>query len=443
MKSPAFYVRPVANVVAIFLIFVCSARAQVQMPPQPALPQAAVGNIVIFRVGTPPAARALSVQQAGASIRFNYTIVDAVAVGPLNPNSVAALQQDSSVTAIIPDRLMFAIQLPIDPGAPVAPQATPQTIPAGVRRVGLPTSTSNGSGIGVAIVDTGIDFAHPDLAPSAQSFTAVGTSCQDDHGHGTHVSGIVAALNNTIDVVGVAPNAKLYCVKVLNALGSGSDASIMAGLDWVFINHSLVAPAIRVVNMSLGRPGKVDDNPALRASVQKLYDAGIVVVVAAGNDSNSEVSQEVPATYPEVFAVASTTALSGNNSCFLVQGRILPDTASYFTTDGKFNQTTRIGVTISVPGEDREDVSVFCGVTSVGILSTKLGGGTTRLSGTSMASPHVAGIVARLMQSGAAGPENIRGIIRARADRIGIVPLDSPATGYTFDGEREGIGRAP
>ena len=84
-----------------------------------------------------------------------------------------------------------------------------------------------------------------------------------------------------------------------------------------------------------------------------------------------------------------------------------------------------------------------CGVTSVGILSTKLGGGTTRLSGTSMASPHVAGIVARLMQSGAAGPENIRGIIRARADRIGIVPLDSPATGYTFDGEREGIGRAP
>ncbi|PYS29500.1 MAG: hypothetical protein DMG11_08840, partial [Acidobacteria bacterium] len=379
MKSPAFYVRPVANVVAIFLIFVCSASAQPQTPLKPTLPGAAAGHIVIFRPGTPPAARALSVRQAGGSVRFNYNIVDAVAVELLNPNAVAALQQDSSVTAIIPDRPMYAIQLPTDPEAAITARATRQTIPAGVRRVGVPTSTSNGSGIGVAIVDTGIDFGHRDLAPSSQSFSAVGTSCQDDHGHGTHVSGIVAALNNTVDVVGVAPNAKLYCVKVLNALGSGSDASIMAGLDWVFTNSSLVVPAIRVVNMSLGRPGTLDDNPALRASVQSLYNAGIVVVVAAGNDSNSEVSQEVPATYPEVFAVASTTAVNGSNSCFLLQGSILADTASYFTTDGRFDQPTKIGVTISVPGEDQENVSLFCGVTSVGILSTKLGGGTTRL----------------------------------------------------------------
>jgi subtilisin family serine protease len=253
----------------------------------------------------------------------------------------------------------------------------------------------------------------------------------------------VAALNNKIDVVGVAPNAKLYCVKVLDLLGTGSDASVMAGLDWVFNNHSFVVPAIRVVNMSLGRSGTLDDNPALRASVQRLYNLGIVVVVAAGNDSGSEVSQEVPATYPEVFAVGSTTAVNGSNSCVLVQGRILADTASYFTTDGRFDQTTKIGVTISVPGEERENIEFFCAVTSVGILSTRLGGGTTRLSGTSMAAPHVAGIVARLMQSGAAGPENIRGIIRAGAERKGIAPLDSPAAGYTFDGEREGIGKAP
>ncbi len=434
--------RDVACAAAILFIFVWSAAAQLQAQPGQISPEVSGRHIVIFRAGTPRAARDSSVRRSGASLRFNYEAVDAAAVESAGANALAALRQDPSVSAIIPDRVMHAIQAVIDEGQ-VQPLASSQTIPAGVRRVGMPTSTSNGSGIGVAIIDTGIDFAHRDLAPSSQSFTAVGTSCQDDNGHGTHVSGIVAALNNRVDVVGVAPKAKLYCVKVLDRLGSGSDSQVMAGLDWVFTNHSLVTPAIRVVNMSLGRPGSLNDNPALRASIQNLYNAGIVVVVAAGNDSNSEVSQNVPATYPEVFAVASTTALGGSNGCLLVQGSILADTASYFTTDGKFDPATRIGVTISVPGEDRENVNVACVVTSVGILSTRLGGGTTRLSGTSMASPHVAGIVARLMQSGAAGPENIRGIIRAGANRKGIAPLDSPTAAYTFDGEREGIGQAP
>ena len=429
------YRRMMASVAATVFIFVWSASAQVPNTPR--------GHIVIFREGTPPAARASSIARAGGSVRFNYNVVDAVGVNLLDASAIGALQRDSSVTAIIPDRVMHAIQQPVDEEIPVSALAARQTIPAGVRRIGIPTSTSNGSGIGVAIVDTGIDLAHRDLDPAVQSFTAVGTSCQDDNGHGTHVSGIVAALNNTVDVVGVAPNAKLYCVKVLDLLGTGSDSAVMAGLDWVFDNYSLVVPPIRVVNMSLGRPGSLDDNPALRASIQRLYNAGIVVVVAAGNDSNSQVNQEVPATYPEVFAVGSTTALAGNNNCFLVQGRILADTASFFTTDGEFDPSTRIGVTISVPGEDRENISFACSVSSVGILSTRLGGGTTRLSGTSMASPHVAGIVARMMQSGVAGPENIRGIIRAGADRKGIVPLDSPTAGYTFDGEREGIGTAP
>jgi subtilisin len=428
------FVRAAATVPAIlfFVFFISTADAQ-----------PAINQIVLFQPGTPPAARLSSVLRAGASVRFNYTIVDAVAITLPGANVPAALRQDTSVAAIIPDREIFAIQIPNLPEGEVTPMATPQTIPAGVRRVGLPTSISNGSGVGVAVIDTGVDFTHADLAPAAQSFTAVGTTCQDDHGHGTHVSGIVAALNNTIDVVGVAPNAKVYCVKALDRLGAGADSAVIAGLDWVFNNRSLVSPPIRVVNMSLGRPGSLDDNPAMRIAIQRLYNAGIVVVVAAGNDSASEVKQMVPATYPEVLAVASTTAVSGSNSCFFLQGRIMADTASYFSTDGKFDPATRIGVTISVPGEDRENINWVCAVTSVGILSTRLGGGTTRMSGTSMAAPHVAGIVARLMQSGAAGPENIRGIIRANAERKSIAPLDSPTAGYTFDGEREGIGKAP
>jgi subtilisin len=341
--------------------------------------------------------------------------------------------------------------------------------------VGVPTAGSDGSGIGVAIIDTGIDFNHPDLqgALNDSSFSAFGGSCQDDNQHGTHVAGIVGARDNTIDVVGVAPNATLYCVKVLNAAGSGSDSDVMAGLDWVAVTDGLIdqdgacanQPAnlpIRVVNMSLGRQGTLIDNSALRASIQCLHNHGVAVVVAAGNDSSKEVRQMIPAGYPEVLAVASATAITGSNAgCRFFSGTIPADTASYFTTDGAFDDPlgSGIGVTISAPGADKEDVSKSCFIKSVGILSLKLGGGTTRLSGTSMASPHVAGIVARMIQTGnydppvgQAGPfgylvEDVRTDIRLNADRNESdpdpAPLHSPASGYTFDGEQEGIAQAP
>jgi len=404
--------------------------------------------IITFRPGTTPADRAAVVQRAGALLRFNYRIVNAAAVRVPNVNVLAALQRDMSVVEIIPDRPVYAIQGPAAPpagtGKPGGGGTTGQVVPEGVKRVGVPTGTSNGYGVGVAVLDTGIDFNHKDLAPASQWFTTFGTSCQDDNGHGTHVTGTVAALDNTTDVVGVAPLAKPYCVKVLDRSGTGSDSTVIAGLDWVGTNHQIVSPAIRVVNMSLGRGGTLDDNTALRDAVETLYYAGIVVVAAAGNDPYKEVRQMVPATYPEVLAVASTTAVDGSNACKSFSGVIKADTASYFTTDGKFDTATRIGVTISAPGEDKENINRACFATSEGILSTKLGGGTTRMSGTSMAAPHVSGVVARLIQAGWSAVENIRDGIRSLyADRVGVAPLDSPTSGYSFDGEREGIAKAP
>jgi subtilisin len=411
---------------------------------------------VTFQPGTPVAERAASARQAGASLRFNYNIVDAVAVMIPNSNALAALQRDPSVLEIIPDRPVHAIQAPNgngngkgkgngEPGGTVSGQVVPE----GVKRVGVPTASSNGAGVGVAVVDTGIDLAHADLAVGTSSFDAFGSSCQDDNGHGTHVSGTVAALDNTVDVVGVAPAATPYCVKVLDQNGSGSDSTVMAGLDWVATNANAVNPPIRVANMSLGREGTLNDNSALRASVQALKNMGVVVVVAAGNDSSKEVKEMVPAGYPEVIAVASASAIDGTNKgCRFFSGTIPADTASYFTTDGAFDPGTQIGVTVSAPGEDKEDVNKPCFAVSTGILSLKLGGGTTRMSGTSMASPHVAGVVARILNAGSytadsSGVDNVRTTLRSTADRETIAPLDSPAGGYSFDGEREGIAQAP
>jgi subtilisin family serine protease len=163
-------------------------------------------------------------------------------------------------------------------------------------------------------------------------------------------------LDNTWDVIGVAPGATLYCVKVLDSTGSGSDSTVMDGLDWVLSNHAGVTPPITVVNMSLGRPGSLDDNPPLRSLVCLLHDAGVAVVVAAKNDPFSEVSQHVPATYPEVIAVASTTAEAGSNQCRRVSFVAEADTASYFTTDGEFDDETNaepgIGVLCRLPTRD-------------------------------------------------------------------------------------------
>jgi subtilisin family serine protease len=356
----------------------------------------------------------------------------------------AFLQRHPEVLSVVPDREVEKLGKPTSSGSVTAAQV----VPSGVMRVGAqPGAVAfTGAGVGVAIVDTGIDFQHADFKDGNRTVVAatcfsVYAACQDDEGHGTHVAGIVAAANNEFDVVGVAPDATLYAVKVLDHRGRGSDSTIMAGLDWITNPTTQVSPAIHVVNMSLGRRGTLDDNPALRASVQAVVRAGITVVVAAGNDSTLEVSDQVPATYPEVIAVASTTATAGSSACGGHPSPVSSDTASYFTTDGAFDSLTGIGVSVSAPGEDREDINRSCFLRSVGILSTRLGGGTVRMSGTSMAAPHVAGVVA--MMGSAVTPDDARRRLRLGADGASIAPLDPPAGGYSFDGEREGVVWAP
>jgi subtilisin len=432
------------------------------------------GYIVVFAQGTSPSARANAVGAAGARLHHNYIGTDATAVTVPNTNALEALRRTVGVVRVVPD---FIIHNQAKGGKGGGPPPTTvtfdtrQVIPLGVQRVGPPTTGSDGAGIGIAVVDSGVDFAHPDLDPApdtaANAFNAIspGGSCQDDGGHGTHVSGIIAALNNSIGVVGVAPAATLYCVKVLGSDLTGTDSNLLAGLDWILQHHASVNPPIRVVNLSLGRPlatGETLATSVFRSEIQSLYNLGIVVVASAGNDPTAEITQFVPAGFPEVLAVASTVATNGIRTCLLFGLDIAPipaDSASVFTTDGA-------GVTISAPGEewtDIVDLGFGCNGLQYGTLSTTLGtGGATRklvpglveARGTSFSAPLVTGTVARVMQkllvpldSGSATVEGVRSWLQTNASRVGVAPVNNPLGGtfyfYSFDGIREGIAQAP
>ena len=397
--------------------------------------------IVTFKSGDSQADKAQAVRQAGASLRHNYSIIDAAAISVTNSNALNGLQRNPAVVSITRDLTVRAVPAGRDVEANGKPGGgggggSSEAIQPGVLRVGVPTANSNGADIGIAIVDTGIDLNNVEFtgAVHADQYTAFSGTCQDDEGHGTHVAGIAGARANGVGTVGVAPNATLYCAKVLDQTGSGSDSDVIGGLQFV-----LGKTTIRVVNMSLGRDRGTDEEDApMQAAIKALYDAGVSVVVSAGNDAAKEISSQVPARFPEVLAIASTTAAAGANAgCRFYSGAIAADTASFFTTDGA-------GVAVSAPGDEKEDISRSCFITGVGVLSTKLGGGTVRMSGTSMASPHVAGVVARMLQKGVAStPAGIRSALAASASGKGTAPKDSGASSYTSDGTREGIAQAP
>jgi serine protease len=228
-------------------------------------------------------------------------------VANLTPAEVEQLRKDPSVRYVEDGELKYhAFDYEGTTSKTVATESHPinaQVTPYGITMVHAPDvwNVTRGEGINVAIVDTGIDYTHPELKDIYQGGYNVYTKTndpKDDDGHGTHVSGIVAAANNNIGTVGVAPGVKLWGVKVLDSTGSGPFSAIASGLNWVLSKKAEVG-GNWIVNMSLGGS---DSSVILGDACSHLADAGVLIVAAAGNRAPDSVNAVDPVAYPAAFS---------------------------------------------------------------------------------------------------------------------------------------------
>jgi len=284
------------------------------------------------------------VNASGGSLLRVYSSALKGFVARLSAAAATALGSNPLVASVEPDQVMRA---------DVTQSMDANGDPWGLDRIdqgALPLSrtytyTSTGAGVHAYIIDTGIWTLHPEFGGRANNvFDAYGATGEDCNGHGTHVSGTIGAAT-----YGVAKGVSLHGVRVLSCAGLGLNSDVIAGVDWVSANH--VNPA--VANMSLGG-GK---SPALDQAVTSLWNSGVFLAVAAGND-NVDACTESPSGAPSVFTVAASTK-----------------------TDAKASYSNwGTCVEAYAPGS--------------AIVSTYLAGTTMSLSGTSMATPHVVGVAA-------------------------------------------------
>ena len=300
--------------------------------------------------------------------------------GKIPASKLDDLRNDSRVQWVEPDRVVSILDPPPHNHDTDDGDAQPaQVTPTGVNRTDADLSaTANIDGVDervdvdIAIIDTGIDTKHPDLNVFNHVRCSGTGSNRDQNGHGTHVAGTAAALDNEEGGVGVAPGARLWGVKVLNASGSGTLGCVIVGVDYV-TSH---ANEIEVANMSLGCECT---SAALDTAITNSVAAGVVYAVAAGN-SSKDAATFSPANHPDVITVSAIADFDG-------QGGALASTTCRddVGTDDTFATFSNYGslVEIAAPG--------------VCILSTWLDDGYYTISGTSMAAPHAAGVAALYM----------------------------------------------
>ena len=216
-------------------------------------------------------------------------------VARLSQTQALALKQDQDVELVEQDRIIA-----LDKGC--FELVSPNTVQWNVRQTGI----GDGTGKRVWIIDTGVDTGHPDLDVDtilSKCFVANETSVEDNNGHGTHVAGIIGALNNSFGMVGVASGVRIIALKALNNDGEGSTSQLIRALNYVGEN----ARAGEVVNMSLGSD---TISPSLDNAVRTLADQGILFAIAAGNESEkANLSSPGRVNHPNVFTVSAVDSL--------------------------------------------------------------------------------------------------------------------------------------
>jgi subtilisin len=270
----------------------------------------------------------------------------------------------------------------------------------GVARVNAPAAwpTNQGAGVKVAVIDTGIDPNNSELTV-AGGMNAIDEKAPwaDDHFHGTHVAGIIAAALNGQKTVGVAPKASLYAVKVLTKEGKGDMFAIMKGIDWCAQN------GIKVANMSLGAPQEM---PLIQYALQSAVSAGVTVIAAAGNDGKTV---NWPAAYPETIAVSALCPPG------ITETKLCPNALEGIATfSSRGPQVAFIAPGVKIPS-------------TVPVSNDP--SGVHAYSGTSMATPHVAGLAALAVARGASGLNGVRAALTAAAVKLPGLSGDEQGAG--------------
>ena len=300
---------------------------------------------------------------AAATHRYHHALRGGALLVP-NDAARAAIAADPRVARVEPDQEVSA-------SGKTTTTPPPQKTPTGYRLIGADVTANEGAGTRVAVLDTGIDLTHSDLAANIDK--TIGRDCVNEsgpamgdlNGHGTHVAGTIAALDNIVGSVGVGTQIKVVPVKVLNRRGSGTWSTIICGIDHVTANVA----SIQVANMSLGGAGSecVDGGGCtkslLQLAIERSVAAGITYAVAAGNEG-ANAAGSVPAAYDAVITVSAYSDADG-----VLGGGGWPTFTNYGAD-----------VDIAAPG--------------VSIFSTWKGNTYNTISGTSMASPHVAAAAA-------------------------------------------------
>ncbi len=321
-----------------------------------AKPESRERKIVVFETWfVNEAAQEKLVNRAGGVKIKDLDLIGGMAVY-LPSKAKATLASQAGVLRIDDDVIVEVLAKGGILGKP-APTQPPEVLPWGVDRIDAEKVWPNTADpIKVGIIDTGISNTHPDLLANVKG--GVNTinprkNWNDDNGHGSHVAGIAAGLDNEIGVIGVGPAIDLYAIKALDRNGSGWLSDVIEGIEWAITNN------MQVINMSLGTSSDIQ---SFHDAVIAAKNAGIVVVAAAGNSVGSD-AVIFPAAYPEAIAVS---AIDQNN--------VIASWSSRGTE-----------VDLAAPG--------------VSIYSTYKGTGYATLSGTSMAAPHVAGSAALVLNT--------------------------------------------